>query len=172
MGCHSLLQGIFPTWKSNPRSPALQADSLLSEPLLYAKYFGKILRVSFNPQNPVLSPFYSLGNWDLEKISNLFKTKQLVTSGVWIGTQAILPQRLLFNLLLYTLLTNRHCLKEQTFTLNRSYLWCVIKGKLLELPVLFYHYHYYKLGKMLSNKCKLNEPSENLLSNKSISFIV
>jgi len=25
-GCHSLLQGIFPTQGSNPMSPALQAD--------------------------------------------------------------------------------------------------------------------------------------------------
>ena len=32
MGLHSLLQGIFPTQGSNPGSPALQADSLLSEP--------------------------------------------------------------------------------------------------------------------------------------------
>ena len=32
VGCHALLQGIFPTQGSNPRSPALQADSLPSEP--------------------------------------------------------------------------------------------------------------------------------------------
>ena len=38
MGCHFLLPGIFPTWGSNPGllhpggSPALQADSLLTEP--------------------------------------------------------------------------------------------------------------------------------------------
>ena len=31
-GCHALLQGIFPTQGSKPRSPALQADSLPSEP--------------------------------------------------------------------------------------------------------------------------------------------
>ena len=31
MGCHALLQGIFPTHESNPRSPRLQVDSLLSE---------------------------------------------------------------------------------------------------------------------------------------------
>ena len=30
VGCHSLLQGIFPGFE--PRSAALQADSLLSEP--------------------------------------------------------------------------------------------------------------------------------------------
>ena len=30
--CHSLLQGIFSTQRSNPGPPALQADSLLSEP--------------------------------------------------------------------------------------------------------------------------------------------
>ena len=33
VGNHSLLQGIFPTQKSEPRFPALQADSLPSEPL-------------------------------------------------------------------------------------------------------------------------------------------
>ena len=31
-GCHSLLQGIFTTQGLNPRSPALQVDSLPSEP--------------------------------------------------------------------------------------------------------------------------------------------
>ena len=31
-GCHALLQGVFPTQGSNPKSPTLQADSLLSEP--------------------------------------------------------------------------------------------------------------------------------------------
>ena len=34
-GCHALLQGIFPTRRSNsrlPASPALQADSLPTEP--------------------------------------------------------------------------------------------------------------------------------------------
>ena len=32
MGCHFLLQGIFPTQGLNPMSPQLQADSLLYEP--------------------------------------------------------------------------------------------------------------------------------------------
>jgi len=32
VGCHFLLQGIFPTQGVNPGSPALQADSLSSEP--------------------------------------------------------------------------------------------------------------------------------------------
>ena len=32
VGCHSLFQRIFPTQGSNPGPPALQADSLLSEP--------------------------------------------------------------------------------------------------------------------------------------------
>ena len=31
MGCHFLLQGIFPTQESNPRSPKLQVDSLPTE---------------------------------------------------------------------------------------------------------------------------------------------
>ena len=32
VGCHFLLQGIFPTQGIEPRSPALQADALPSEP--------------------------------------------------------------------------------------------------------------------------------------------
>ena len=32
MGCHFLLQGIFPTQGIEPGSPALWADALLSEP--------------------------------------------------------------------------------------------------------------------------------------------
>ena len=32
VSCHFLLQGIFPTQGSNPRSSALQADTLTSEP--------------------------------------------------------------------------------------------------------------------------------------------
>ena len=32
MGCHALLQGIFPTQRLNSGLPHLQADSLLSEP--------------------------------------------------------------------------------------------------------------------------------------------
>ena len=32
VGCHFLLQGIFPTPGIEPRSPALQADALTSEP--------------------------------------------------------------------------------------------------------------------------------------------
>ena len=33
VGCHFLLQGIFPTQGSNPGLPSLWADTLLSEPL-------------------------------------------------------------------------------------------------------------------------------------------
>ena len=42
MGCHFIFQGIFLTQGSN-LAPALQADSLLSEPLgkLIAKVVGK-----------------------------------------------------------------------------------------------------------------------------------
>ena len=32
VGCHASLQGIFPTQGSNPGSPTLQADSLLTKP--------------------------------------------------------------------------------------------------------------------------------------------
>ena len=32
IGCHFILQGIFPTHGLNPSLPTLQADSLLSEP--------------------------------------------------------------------------------------------------------------------------------------------
>ena len=40
VGCHALLQGIFPTQESKHRSPALQVDSLLSEPLGKPKNTG------------------------------------------------------------------------------------------------------------------------------------
>ena len=50
VGSHSLLQGIFLTQGSNPGSPELQANSLLSEPLLtppkalyYSNIFKKII---------------------------------------------------------------------------------------------------------------------------------
>ena len=45
VGCHALLQGIFRTQGSNPGSPTLQMDSLLSEPLgkpCHAMQCGKI----------------------------------------------------------------------------------------------------------------------------------
>ena len=40
VGCHSLLQGIFPNPGIKPWSPALQADSLLSEPLGKTSHVG------------------------------------------------------------------------------------------------------------------------------------
>ena len=40
VGCHALLQGIFPTQGLELRSPSLQADSLLSEPSGKAKNTG------------------------------------------------------------------------------------------------------------------------------------
>ena len=40
VGCHALLQGIFWTQESKHRSPALQVDSLLSEPLGKPKNTG------------------------------------------------------------------------------------------------------------------------------------
>ena len=39
VGCHSLLQGIFLTQGIKPRFPALQVDSLLSEPTREARSF-------------------------------------------------------------------------------------------------------------------------------------
>ena len=50
MGCHALLQGIFPTQGLEPRSPALQADSLQSEP----------------PGKPLFYPYTVLTFYDLE----------------------------------------------------------------------------------------------------------
>ena len=43
VGCHALLQGDLPDPGMEPRSPALQADSLLSEPpgLFYLQVFCK-----------------------------------------------------------------------------------------------------------------------------------
>ena len=48
MDCNFLLQGIFPTQGSNPRSPALQADSLPSEPpgaskSILVSFYGSIV---------------------------------------------------------------------------------------------------------------------------------
>ena len=51
LSCHLLLQGIFPTQELNPRSPALEADSLLTElpglEMPFSKYWlmmkGKIV---------------------------------------------------------------------------------------------------------------------------------
>ena len=40
VGCHALLQGIFRTQESKHRSPAVQVDSLLSEPLGKPKNTG------------------------------------------------------------------------------------------------------------------------------------
>ena len=44
VGCHSLLQGIFPTLGIEPRSPALQADTLPSESS------GKSSKLVWQPQ--------------------------------------------------------------------------------------------------------------------------
>ena len=51
VGSHSLLQWIFPTQGSNPRSPALQADSLPADPLGKPKDWGRQL----NPLTRVLN---------------------------------------------------------------------------------------------------------------------
>ena len=40
MGCYALLHGNLPNWEIKPRSPILQADSLLSEPPRNPKHFG------------------------------------------------------------------------------------------------------------------------------------
>ena len=59
MGILSLLQGIFLTQEWNPGSPALQADSLTSEPL-------------------IMSQFYKLSN-DLDTILLLVKNDHVST---------------------------------------------------------------------------------------------
>ena len=43
VGCHAFLQGIFSIQGSNPGSPALQADSLLSEPM--SRYKCRVIEV-------------------------------------------------------------------------------------------------------------------------------
>ena len=40
VGCHAILQGLFPTQGSNPESPALQVDSLAAEPQRKPKNTG------------------------------------------------------------------------------------------------------------------------------------
>ena len=50
VGCHFLLQGIFPDPGIEPRSPALQADTLTSEPyLLSIKNSFWVLGFKFGP---------------------------------------------------------------------------------------------------------------------------
>ena len=55
VGCHALLQGIFPNQGSQTMSPALQADSLLSEPPQKSKNTGSVAypfsRGSSQPRN-------------------------------------------------------------------------------------------------------------------------
>ena len=73
VGCHALLQGIFPTQGSNPgiepRSPTLQADSLLSEPLGKPKNTGvgspsyPFSRGSFLPRNLTVVSFSAGERW-------------------------------------------------------------------------------------------------------------
>ena len=43
VGCHSLLQGIFPTQGSNPGLPTLQADSLPSEPPGKSRHLSQVI---------------------------------------------------------------------------------------------------------------------------------
>ena len=55
VGCHSLLQGIFPTWGIKPRSPALQVNSLPREPLekpLYSQNYSVIVILRYIPVLP------------------------------------------------------------------------------------------------------------------------
>ena len=47
-GCHSLLQGIFPTPGIETRSSTLQADSLLSEPLGKPTNYKDILKLKIS----------------------------------------------------------------------------------------------------------------------------
>ena len=59
VGCHSLLQGIFLTQGLNPGSPALQADSLPSEPPGKAPYSTNYVIL----RNLTFSGMNSLKNW-------------------------------------------------------------------------------------------------------------
>ena len=63
VGWHSLLQGIFPTQGSNPRSPTLQADSLPSEPP------GKPLEQVYQHRFPICEFIYPLEQPHKELIS-------------------------------------------------------------------------------------------------------
>ena len=55
VGCHALLQGVFPNPRVEPKSPTLQADSLPSEPLRKPK---NTVAYSFprNLPNPRIKP--------------------------------------------------------------------------------------------------------------------
>ena len=64
MGCHNLLQGNLPNPGTEPRSPALQADSLPSEPP------GKPLKElaignTHTPHTPTKKHFQILNKWNL-----------------------------------------------------------------------------------------------------------
>ena len=48
VGCHTLLQGIFPTQETESRSPALQADSLSFEPPGKPKDLIKLIKTQFS----------------------------------------------------------------------------------------------------------------------------
>ena len=59
VGCHALLQGIFPT-QGSPRSPTLQADSLPAEPQ------GKPKNTEVDSLSPLQQIFATQeSNWDL-----------------------------------------------------------------------------------------------------------
>ena len=58
VGCHALLQGIFPTQGSNPGLPALQADFLPSEPAGKPKDTGEgsLSLLQWNLPDPGIEP--------------------------------------------------------------------------------------------------------------------
>ena len=67
VGCHALLQEIFPIQGSNPgskpRSPTLQADSLLVEPLGKPLFLPIILRIQFRISWCDTKPISCLLSW-------------------------------------------------------------------------------------------------------------
>ena len=85
VGCHSLLQETFPTQGTEPRSPALQADSLLSEPP------GKPLKFLLSCDNLIVfSVHRESGNRELGihlGDGKIKMTKCVIRICVWRGSQ-------------------------------------------------------------------------------------
>ena len=80
VGCYALLQGNLHNPGIKPRSPPLQADSLLSEPLILlishvSKVMLKILQARLqqymNQELPDVQPGFRKGKWTRDQIANI-----------------------------------------------------------------------------------------------------
>ena len=106
MGCHFLLQGIFQTQGSNPGSPALQADSLMTEPpgkspaVLYWHVFCDIFKPHLGTKNSSKLPY---------GVSALRSLCQTILLRSPPPPQCVLPPSLLSFVLITGITTCQHC---------------------------------------------------------------